>query len=296
MAKGPSNKEIATILERIADLLEIQGANPFRIRAYRNGAQRARDAEQRLADLYYKEGEEVLRDLPDIGSSLASVIGEYVKSGRSSLLARLQGEVSPQDLFEQVPGIGEELSERIADQLDVQTLEELELAAHDGRLGKVPGFGPQRVKSVRMSLAAILSGAAQRRSGRLAAGEEVEPKGDQPAVGTLLQVDATYRWRAEAGELKKIAPKRFNPENEAWLPIMHTEKESWSFTALYSNTARAHRLGMTHDWVVIYYERDGQEDQVTVVTETRGPLEGRRVVRGREEACQAYYAQEEPAE
>jgi hypothetical protein len=56
-------------------------------------------------------------------------------------------------------------------------------------------------------------------------------------------------------------------------------------TALFSNTARAHALGRTHDWVVLFYERNGDEGQCTVVTETRGPLAGRRVVRGRESEC-----------
>ena len=51
---------------------------------------------------------------------------------------------------------------------------------------------------------------------------------------------------------------------------------------MYSNTARAHALGKTDDWVVVYAERDGHEERATVVTETRGPLAGRRVVRGRE--------------
>jgi hypothetical protein len=86
-----------------------------------------------------------------------------------------------------------------------------------------------------------------------------------------------------------IAPKRFNPEGEAWLPIMHSDCGEWQFTALFSNTARAHDLGKTHDWVVVYYETDGEEGQATVVTETRGVLRNKRVVRGREAECRRYY-------
>ena len=82
-------------------------------------------------------------------------------------------------------------------------------------------------------------------------------------------------------------PRRFNPERRAWLPVLHTERDGWSCTALYSNTARAHELGTTRDWVIVYYERDGDEDQCTVVTERHGPLAGRRVVRGREAECRA---------
>ncbi len=58
---------------------------------------------------------------------------------------------------------------------------------------------------------------------------------------------------------------------------------------LYSKTKRAHEQGKTHDWVVIYYRREGEEDQCTVVTGTRGSLEGKRIVRGREPACREHY-------
>ena len=106
---------------------------------------------------------------------------------------------------------------------------------------------------------------------------------------TLLSIDNEYCKKADAGELRKIAPKRFNPEGKAWLPILNTEKNGWDFTALYSNTALAHDLDKTHDWVVIYYERDSKEGQDTVVTETKGLLEGKRVVRGREKECREFF-------
>ena len=78
---------------------------------------------------------------------------------------------------------------------------------------------------------------------------------------------------------------RFNPTGEAWLPVLHSERDGWSLTALYSNTARAHALGTTRDWVIVYYDRDGDEGQCTVVTEHAGARAGRRVVRGREDEC-----------
>lgn len=92
-----------------------------------------------------------------------------------------------------------------------------------------------------------------------------------------------------AEPLKRIAPRRFNPDHEIWLPVLHTRRGDWEMNLMYSNTARAHELDMTGDWVVIYYERDGEEDQCTVVTEMRGPLAGRRVVRGREQECRGHY-------
>ncbi len=296
MERRPTNDEIADVLSQIADLLEVQAANPFRVRAYREGAASVRAADMSLAELVEQQGEEALPKLPNIGEGLAATIGEFVRTGRSDQLARLQGEVSPADQFAQVPGIGPELAERIAAELDIHTLEELEQAAHDGRLEAVEGFGPKRVESVRLALAGLLSGAAQRHRARASEGERTtENREEGPSIETLLSVDADYRQRAAAGELPTIAPHRFNPENEAWLPIMHDEREGWHFTVLYSNTARAHDLGMTHDWVVIYYqpESGGQEEQVTVVTETRVRLKGKRVVRGRERETRRYYEEQQ---
>ena len=77
--------------------------------------------------------------------------------------------------------------------------------------------------------------------------------------------------------------------------MLHATEVGWHFTAMYSNTARAHALKRTHDWVVVYfYDEHHREGQATVVTETRGPLTGRRVVRGRELECREYYRQQQP--
>jgi hypothetical protein len=113
---------------------------------------------------------------------------------------------------------------------------------------------------------------------------------EQPSVETLLDVDREYRAAAAADTLPKIAPRRFNPKGEAWLPVLHTRRGDWHFTALFSNTARAHELGRVHDWVVVYAEdKDHAERQYTVVTATTGPLAGRRVVRGREAECRTWH-------
>jgi len=184
-----------------------------------------------------------------------------------------------------VPGLGHRLAERIHEELHVDTLEALELAAHDGRLETVPGVGPRRAAAIRASLQSMLS----RGRPKFIAGSR--PSADGPAVATLLAVDAEYRRGAEAGRLPTIAPRRFNPSGEAWLPVLHTVRDGWHFTALFSNTAQAHQLNRTRDWVVIYfYDDEHAEGQHTVVTETHGPLVGRRVVRGRETECRGLYA------
>jgi len=115
-------------------------------------------------------------------------------------------------------------------------------------------------------------------------------KAHVPGVDEILDVDRQYRDEAQRGMLPMIAPRRFNPDHEAWLPVLHTRRGDRDYTALYSNTARAHELGRTHDWVVLYFDgHRGTERQCTVVTAVRGRLRGRRVVRGREEECQRYY-------
>jgi len=111
----------------------------------------------------------------------------------------------------------------------------------------------------------------------------------RPSIELLLKIDEEYRKRAEAGDLRRIAPRRFNPQKEAWLPVMTTNRGGWTFTVLYSNTAQAHELEKTDDWVVIYYKRDDKERQNTVVTETQGALKGKRVVRGRALENEQFY-------
>jgi hypothetical protein len=293
-ASRARNEDVADALERVADLLEAQGESPYRVRAWRAGAHTVRSEAEPVAALLVREGTPGLDRLPAIGKSLAGAIAELVHTGRLGMLDRLEGEISPEDLFTTVPGIGEDLARRIHEELHLETLEELELAAHDGRLARVPGFGERRVRGVRDVLAAMLSRSTRRRA-RL-----VQParagRAPPPPIAALLDVDAEYRRRAAAGELRTIAPRRFNPEHRAWLPVLHTEREGRSFTALFSNTARAHQLGATRDWVILYHERNGDEDQCTVVTERTGPLAGRRVVRGREAECAAWYAAARPAE
>ncbi|MBK8021106.1 MAG: DNA-binding protein [Chloroflexi bacterium] len=287
----PTNAAIADLLEHIAELLEGQDANPFRIRAYRDGARTIRDTDSAIADYVRQDQLDALKALPNIGEGITAVIREFVTTGESDLVRDLEAQTSPAAVFTRVPGIGQELARRIAEQLDVETLAELEEAAHDGRLASIEGFGKRRVEGIRNALAGMLSRSAQRQQ-RERTSEPAPPpvdRSDRPSVALLLAVDADYRQRAEAGNLQKIAPRRFNPQNEAWLPILHDERDGYHFTALFSNTAQAHDLGRTDDWVVIYYERDGRERQNTVVTETKGELKGQRIVRGREPETQQYY-------
>lgn len=274
MPRSTLNTQAAAILRECAHLLEQQGANPFRVNAYTRAASILESLPKDVGNILRKEGRAGLMRLPGIGRGLAAAIDEIDRTGRLSQLDRLRGEARPEALFQAVPGVGPALARVLHEELDVDSLEALEVAAHDGRLDAVPGIGPRRTAAIRAGLAAMLG----RGPGR-------HPK-DVPGVSLLLDVDRDYRKLARAGKLPKIAPRRFNPEKHPWLPVMHTARGGWHFTVLFSNTARAHQLGRTEDWVVIYfYDGEHEEGQQTVVTETHGRLKGERVVRGREAEC-----------
>jgi hypothetical protein len=219
---APSNEQIATALEHVSELLEEQGANQYRVDAYRRGAYNVRGHLEPAAQFLARAGLEGLMDIPGVGPALARAIQELLQTGRLRMLERLKGEVNPEALLASVRAIGKGLAERIHHDLGIETLEELELAAHDGRLEKIAGFGPKRIESVRAALAA-----------RLGRGRRRPPPADEPPTDDLLDVDREYREKASAGSLRTIAPARFNPQHRSWLPVLHTHRDGREYMALF---------------------------------------------------------------
>ena len=282
LQRTDENQQVAAQLREAGDLLQAQGANPFRAAAYRKAAETVARLERPVRAIFDAEGRAGLEALPSIGRGIAGSIAEMLITGSWSQLQRLRGGAEPEQLFQSVPGIGPELARAIHETLHVDTLEALETAAHDGRLEQVRGVGLRRAAAIRGAISGML--------GRRLARTPRAPGASSPLVATLLEIDRAYRDQAAAGKLPTIAPKRFNPKGEAWLPVLHARRDGWHFTVLFSNTAKAHELGRTRDWVVIYfYDDEHVEGQHTVVTETRGPLIGKRVVRGREAECREHY-------
>jgi hypothetical protein len=289
-AELADNPRIAQALREMAVLLEAQGDNAYRVAAYRRAADRVAHLTRPLRDILHEQGEAGLEALPGVGPRIAAAIVELLTSGRWAQLERLRGEADPDALFRTIPGVGAELAHRLHDELGVQTLEALELATNDGRLESLPRVGARRAAAIRAALLQMLDRQRALRRSRPAPSDAPEPP-----VALLLEVDRAYRAGAQAGTLPTIAPKRFNPDGRAWLPVLHTDRPGWHITALYSNTARAHELGRVHDWVVLYVEDDAhREHQYTVVTAGRGVLVGQRVVRGREAECGPLVAQQRP--
>jgi DNA polymerase (family 10) len=135
------NLEIARIFDEVADLLEIQGANPFRVRAYRNAARTVQTLAVPVASLLKKDPK-ALEALPGIGKDLAGKIQTIVETGELPLLKELTAEL-PESLVEmmRIPGVGPKRAKLVYDTLGIKTLDELEAAARAGRLREVKGLG-----------------------------------------------------------------------------------------------------------------------------------------------------------
>ena len=158
------NADITAIFTEIADLLEIQAANPFRIRSYRNAARILGDLPQE-ARVLMERGED-LTHLPGIGNDLARKINEIVSTGQCSLLDRLHRELPPAitELLK-IPGLGPKRVKTLYHDLDVQTVEQLLRAAQDGRIRALPGFGEKTEQNI---LQAVQAHAMQNRRFKLA--------------------------------------------------------------------------------------------------------------------------------
>ncbi len=271
------NQEMARQFRTAASLLRAQHADRRRIDAYEHGADELDRLGESAAAVYRREGAHGLIALPAIGRGLASAIADVVEFGHWRWLDRLQGDVDPERVLASIPTVGAALAHRIHTELHVESLDELELAIYDGRLGRMRGMGDKRWHAIRDALL------ARRRSpSALASAALPENPGEHPfppTSDTLLSIDAEYRTKADLNHLPTIAPRRFNPTRAHWLPVLHTEREGQHFTAMFSNTARAHELGHIDDWVVVSV--DGTDDMHwTVVTEPAGQRAGQRVVRG----------------
>ena len=275
------NQELGSRLDEVAALLAEQGANRFRVQAYRHAAEAVRTLPEPVSGLLKRDGLPGLERIPGVGPSIARSIRDLLLHGRLAMLDRLRGDHDPVALLRSVPGIGRTLAAKLHDGLGLESLADLETAAHDGRLREFAGIGAKRLAGIRDSLAQRLGRIRPAASAPHAA----------PPVAELLDVDRAYREAAAAGTLRKIAPRRFNPTREAWLPVLHTHRGDRHYTALFSNTAHAHALKRTHEWVVLYHDAGEGEVQNTVITAAYGPMQGRRIVRGREDECLAHYRQ-----
>lgn len=200
------NADIAEIFNEVADLLDIQGANPFRVRAYRSAARTVMDLPRNAADML-EEGED-LSSLSGIGKDLAGKIETIVRTGTLPLLDELKGE-APGELTKlmSVAGLGPRRIKKIHEELGVATLEELENVARERKLRELEGFGERTERNVLEDIGRVRS-----RSGRIRL-----DKADEIAASYVqylklgkgvkeLTVSGSYRRRKETvGDLDILA-------------------------------------------------------------------------------------------
>ena len=283
-----TNHELADLLDEAADRLHAQAANPFRVAAYRNGAATVRAWQQSLADVFTRQGLTGLEAIPHIGKSLAKKIAEMLRKGRFASLEKLRQKQAAGDVLTSLPTVGPRTADRIRSSLGANTLEEVYAAAYDGRLRRVEGMGRKRVQAIRESLSLRLNHPAP---------PQPQTKSPlDPSVEELLELDRIYRERAAKGRLLTVAPRRFNPTGEAWLPVLRIKRRDRRYCIYYANTARSHQLDHLHDWVVIYCLDKEAFGRWTVITSTYGTLRGRRIVRGREAECKKHYGEAAPVQ
>ncbi|CAJ36494.1 DNA-directed DNA polymerase X [Methanocella arvoryzae MRE50] len=140
------NDEVSAVLYDISRLLELEGEEAYRIRAYRKASQSVSSLEGDIEE-YYKEGR--LRDIPGVGPSIGSVIEELLRTGRSGLLETLKKE-TPLELYEviEVPGIGRKTALKVHRALGVATIEEFRDAARSHRIRRIKGLGDKVEKKI----------------------------------------------------------------------------------------------------------------------------------------------------
>ena len=136
------NQDIAAIFEKVADLLEIEGANPFRVRAYRNAARVVSGTSQSLADLLARGDD--LTGLPGVGQDLAGKIREIITSGDLGLRRELEARTPPAlALLLNLGGLGPKRVQLLHQKLGITSTADLKEAAQSGKIKEIKGFGPK---------------------------------------------------------------------------------------------------------------------------------------------------------
>ncbi len=245
------NADIARVLTELADLLEIQGANPFRIRAYRNAIHTVSEQTVPFRRMV-AEGQD-LTALPGIGKEMASHIRELVESGDLALLGQLAEEI-PRTLvtLKRLPGVGPKKAKKLWVELGVETVDGLEAAAQEGEVAKLAGFGAKSQEKILTAIADYREHSQRIRIDQ--ADEAVRPLLEMlralPEV-TRLEVAGSYRRRKETvGDIDLLAVAT-EPE-----PVMT------AFTS-YPAVERVEMSGPTRGSVML---RSGLEVDLRIVT------------------------------
>ncbi|MCL4316261.1 MAG: DNA polymerase/3'-5' exonuclease PolX [Gammaproteobacteria bacterium] len=221
MKRAPAvhNADVAAVFEEIADLLEIENANPFRVRAYRTAARVIGDLNREVSDLLAQGAD--LTELPGIGADLAGKIQEIVSSGASAMLVKLRKHTPPA-LIEllKLPGLGPKKVKVLYQELDIHSLDQLARAARDGRIRNVHGFGAKTEAKI---LEAIAAQAGSTGRFKLAAAAQYAERlvaylKAAPGVGRVIVAGSYRRCKETVGDLDiLVTASRSSPVMERFV-------------------------------------------------------------------------------
>ena len=202
------NKEIADILTRVADLLEIDGENAFRVRSYRQASRTIAEHPESLEKLY-RDGKD-LTALPDIGESIAEKIAEIVKTGKLDQLEKIEKRV-PGGLADLlgIEQLGPQRVKSLYNELDIRNTKDLKKAAENGEISKIKGFGKKTEESILEEIGKAEEGIAGRRFKWAEAEELIQSlleyleKNDH--ISTLLPAGSFRRSKETVGDIDILA-------------------------------------------------------------------------------------------
>jgi len=199
------NREIAHILESIADILELKGENLFRINAYRNAARVLGDLAK---DVEHVAAEGKLAELPGFGKSIVEHVEEYLKTGKMARYEKLKREM-PGELVEMlaIPGVGPKTIMLMKEKLDVTTFEDLKRVINDRSLEALPGMGEKKVDNIRKGYQLYLSARERMTLGvALPAAEEIVQKlRDVKGVKDVSVAGSLRRMKETIGDIDILA-------------------------------------------------------------------------------------------
>ena len=189
-----TNRDIAAVFEQVADLLEFQGANPFRIRAYRNGSRKIASLDESLLTILSDESRQ-LTDLEGIGKDLADKIGTLVETGNLPMLSELLDSIPPTVLaLLRVPGLGPKKAAVLHRDLGINSLDELRAACEAKRVRELKGFAAKTEETILKGLA--IAAEAERRTKWAEADEVVAGLlSHMRAAGGIAQMEMAGSYR-----------------------------------------------------------------------------------------------------
>jgi DNA polymerase (family X) len=264
-----TNYEIAQHLRAQAGQLEMRDGNMYRVRAYRQAAAAIAHWPRPLSEILEARGRQGIEAIPGVGARLAYSIEGLLTTGAWRTLSGDDGRTPLDELLTTIPGVGTGLARRLREELQIGSLEDLNQAARDGKLRAV-GVGDKRLRGIQDALTV-----------RLTPSQPPTPISGEPAAADLLAVDEEFR-RLHQDRLTLSNDHDGRPR---LLPVLAVRRNGWLLRAQPADTALAHRMHTTHDWVVIQFRNEQCSGKRTVVTENRGSQRGQRVVRGRENEC-----------